>query len=387
MGLTDDVGISGRLHVSLPAAMAIIAFVSIAIYNAVELAFTIFMTFKRRSGLYFWSFVVATGGIVPYAVGFTCKFFQLIPIAFISVTLIVVGWSCMVTGQSVVLYSRLHLVVRNTRTIRWVLIMIIIDAFILHVPIIVFAYGSNSSNPGPFVLPYSVYEKVQITVFFIQEAIISGLYVYETVRILGPTGQIRAEITRKVLTHLIYVNIIIILLDITLLGIEYSGHYEIQTTYKATLYSVKLKLEFSILNRLVTVTQQRSENSSDLHRSAGRVASGRNVQLDTIIGSKRNRGSSAVPSNGYSAYAKMDDSGLVEMKGESRCVVKTTEVVIERSNASHVSQATDTRSDNAIEEHQVRAKGAGLEQNKGKPGRRSSLSVASSEVQFAEAGY
>jgi hypothetical protein len=57
------------------------------------------------------------------------------------------------------------------------------------------------------------------------------------------------------MTHLIYVNIMVILMDVTLLGTEYSGHYEIQTTYKAAVCSVKLKMEFSILNQLPEITQ------------------------------------------------------------------------------------------------------------------------------------
>jgi len=44
----------------------------------------------------------------------------------------------MVSGFSVVLYSRLHLVIRNPRVLQLVLAMIITDAFLFHVPTIVF---------------------------------------------------------------------------------------------------------------------------------------------------------------------------------------------------------------------------------------------------------
>ncbi|OCK85259.1 hypothetical protein K432DRAFT_454170 [Lepidopterella palustris CBS 459.81] len=187
-------------------------------------------------------------------------------------------------------------------------------------------------RPCALPKPYSIHEKVHITVFFVGEAIISGLYAYDTVRILGLTSQIRAEMTRKVLTYIIFVNVIIVILGITLMGIEYSDHSEIQTTYRAALRSVKLKLEFCILNGLPDVTKIR-ENFTDAYQSAGR---GVNVTLDTVLGNKRKTGSAAVPSSGSSAFAKMVDSGVVEVKDESRFVVKTTEACVERSNVSAV---------------------------------------------------
>lgn len=52
----------------------------------------------------------------------------------------------MATGQSVVLWSRLHLLVtgeRDVRTIRWTKYMIIIDIIALHVPATVLTFGSN----------------------------------------------------------------------------------------------------------------------------------------------------------------------------------------------------------------------------------------------------
>ncbi|KAF2455171.1 hypothetical protein BDY21DRAFT_260465, partial [Lineolata rhizophorae] len=242
-------------------AMTLCAFFAIAFYNVIELIVIIATRFKRRHGLYFWSVVVATWGIFPYSLGFIFKFFQVISNNMVSITLVIVGWICMVTGQSVVMYSRLHLVVRNPRKIRWVLAMIIFSAVVGHIPIIIFAYGANSDNPSFWVPIYALYEKVQVTIFFLQETIIASLYALETYKLLKPAGNVRGKSTRKVMRDLIYVNILVIILDIALLGTEYSGHYEIQTSFKGALYSIKLKVEFKVLNQLISVTRAASENS------------------------------------------------------------------------------------------------------------------------------
>lgn len=68
----------------------------------------------------------------------------------VSVTFICLGWYCMVTGQSLVLYSRLHLVVR--RRLRWVLGMIILNAIVLHGGTTVLVFGVSTVSVLVFVV-------------------------------------------------------------------------------------------------------------------------------------------------------------------------------------------------------------------------------------------
>ncbi|RSM01224.1 hypothetical protein CEP52_008658 [Fusarium oligoseptatum] len=267
-------------------AIVVAVFLSIAIYNFIELNFIILATFKRKGGLYFWSFIVATWGIPPYSIGFLLKNFLPDTSSYIYVTLIVVGWWPLVTGQSMVLYSRLHLVLRKPAWLKAVLIMIIVNAVICYVPTTVMVYGANSSNPGPFVTPYSIYEKIQVTIFFIQEMIISGLYIYSTTKILRIDAVTGRNESRDVMRHLIAVSVIVVILDITILAFEYANLYYLQTSYKALAYSVKLKIEFSILNRLIVVTQgrkcssctQSTECSGGMHSTRRQSDGGRPFQ-------------------------------------------------------------------------------------------------------------
>ncbi|KAH7132149.1 hypothetical protein B0J11DRAFT_577090 [Dendryphion nanum] len=336
--MARDNGIGTDYQISYSIALTIMAFLAIAIYNVVELTLVIFTTFRRRHGLYFWSLLVATWGIVPYCLGFFLKFYNITSSSALYITLISIGWPCMITGQSLVLYSRLHLITRSlSSSCKWVLYMIIVDAIICHIPIIVLLYGANSPNPEPFISPYSIYEKVQITIFFIQEVIISGIYLYRTTKLLRSEGGIRGRNSRMVMVHLVWVNLIIIALDITLLAIEYAGYYDIQTTYKAAVYSVKIKMEFSILNKLLDLFQGRIHDSSSDPRSR----SHRTTDFSTMrkSGGKTNptatvTGIDAIPSTslGNSAYARMDDTDGPSIQLSSMEVVKTTEIRIERSD-------------------------------------------------------
>lgn len=271
--MAADQGI-GRGHIGDgPTAFVIIVFTSIALYNVIELTLIIWWVFKRRGGIYFWSFVVATYGIAVYSVGFILKNNgpQTGAGIYIYLTLIAVGWVCMVTGQSMVLWSRLHLVLRDEFKLRLVLCMIIFDAIAMHVPTIVLLYGTNSDESGRFEHTYSIYEKLQVTVFFVQEVLISSIYIYETTKLSRVLSVMRTKRrSRRLMNHLIFVNVVIIILDVAILALEYAGQYAIQTSYKALVYSAKLKLEFTILNRLVEMTTGNKESSSSDPTPCGR---------------------------------------------------------------------------------------------------------------------
>ena len=248
--------------------MAIAAFTAVAWYNVAELNIQVFLTFKRHRGLYFWSLLISSYGCVLHALGFLLKFFELIHNDYVSVTIITVGWYAMVTGQAVVLYSRLHLVVREQRILRGILAMIIFDAICFHIPTTILTYGSNSTPAvaRKYTNPFNAMEKIQMTAFCIQEFIISGVYVWSTIRLLKPVYHGR---TRKVMTQLIWINLIIIGMDVCLLAMEYSNIYEIEATLKAMVYSIKLKLEFAVLNQLMTLANSSVNTHQNLHIEDG----------------------------------------------------------------------------------------------------------------------
>ncbi|KAI9875570.1 MAG: hypothetical protein M1830_008329 [Pleopsidium flavum] len=255
-------GMTGEHILPSPSIyMTIAAFTAIAWYNVIELNIQVFLTFKRHRGLYFWSLLISSYGCVLHALGFVLKFFTITTNRYLSVTIITIGWYAMVTGQAVVLYSRLHLVVREQRTLRLVLAMIIADAICFHIPTTVLTYGTNSNNPDAFQNAFNIVERLQMTAFCIQEFIISTIYVYATIKLLRPVYHGK---TRKVMTQLIWINLIIIAMDLVLLAMEYDNRYEIEATLKPMVYSIKLKLEFAVLNQLMTLANQSVRNTASL---------------------------------------------------------------------------------------------------------------------------
>ncbi|KAI5458326.1 integral membrane protein, partial [Mariannaea sp. PMI_226] len=254
MGYGENAGAGDDVPVAIKISYPIVVFMTISLYNVIELNVLILATFKKRNTLYFWSFLAATNGIAPHTIGFLLKNVVNSANFILYITLISVGWVMMVTGQSLVLYSRLHLILWNRFYRKLVLAMIITNAIVLHLPIIILMYGSNSSQSNPWVHPYMIYEKIQVTVFFLQELIISAIYIKTCYSFFDAQGSLYGNGVRRMRKHLLLVNVIIILLDIPILILEYTDSYDLQTAYKALVYSVKLKLEFDILNRLLDMS-------------------------------------------------------------------------------------------------------------------------------------
>ncbi|KAH6973287.1 hypothetical protein EDB80DRAFT_595940 [Ilyonectria destructans] len=322
-------GVDGYSQTSMTI---IIVFLAISFYNVIELNCIIFGTFKRYAGLYFWTFLIATWGIPLYCTGFLIKYFGSPSLGYLSCTLIVTGWVCMVTGQSMVLWSRLHLVLRNRKRLRLILWMIITDAIICHGAIIPMVYGSFSSSPEMWQKPYSIMEKIQVTIFFLQEIILSSFYIMETVKLMRHErymGNTRSS--RRLMKHLVLVNVLIILLDITIVGLEYANQYEYQTSYKSFVYSTKLKLEFTVLNRLVEMTTGSKNASSGPRSRSHNTVNNTSIPLETFTGEAGGKPTSV----SYQAYAMAGSEGsndraqISPTRNDNR-VVMTTEIILHR---------------------------------------------------------
>lgn len=238
------------------------AFATLVYYNAIELVVLCSATFKRCGSLYFWCLLIASTSLIPHVSGYVLLFFRQDVSQYAAVSLIIIGWICTVTGQSLVLWSRLHFVLHNPRLIKGLLVMIIVNAFLLHTPITVLLFGTVSPNPSlsrTFSVGYNIMERIQLVGFCIQEIILSGVYVWETAKML----RLRSEPHhRRILAQLLAMNVVVLIIDLVVVIVEYIGFYAVQVMFKPVAYSIKLKLEYAVLGRLVQIAQGGSAATS-----------------------------------------------------------------------------------------------------------------------------
>ena len=105
---------------------------------------------------------------------------------------------------------------------------------------------------SPLGIANRTWDKLQFAAFFVQEALIGLLYIHATHAHLKNMALLGTDktTTRRVLRQLIAVNVFIIFLDCSLMGLCYSDLFFLQIYYKTTVYAIKLRTEFTILNQL-----------------------------------------------------------------------------------------------------------------------------------------
>jgi hypothetical protein len=155
--------------------------------------------------------------------------------------------------------------VQNRKLLRGILYVIIIDAFVLHIPTTVLAFGTNApSHPKHFVRGYEIMERIQLIGFCIQETLLSVLYIWETVKFL------KLHVRNRywgILHQLLVINVLIILMDASFVAVQYAGFYAIQVTFKGLVYSIKLKLEYAILGKLVKAVNAKRKTTESYNKT------------------------------------------------------------------------------------------------------------------------
>ncbi|RYP54131.1 hypothetical protein DL768_001016 [Monosporascus sp. mg162] len=278
----------------LPMSMAMAAFVGISWYIGAEINVSLFMRFKRRGrGLYFWACALASWGVILQPLFIVLADFGVWMEPFVAaITCIYLTWLIMVVPQSWVLYSRLHLIMHDERVLRWIKAVLLFNSIVFSVTTIVLGIiaQATSINPNLFRIN-TIWDRLQLIVFFVQETSLSILYIVQARKFLRDSSLLhrkpvstatatttpdtslgsasssrgnrdRDETTKQVLHHLIYTNVLIIALDVALLGIQSADLFYLQGAFKPCVYGVKLKVEFAILNRLIKSVRAHGYNGS-----------------------------------------------------------------------------------------------------------------------------
>lgn len=268
----------------LPMAMTMAAFAGISWYIGAELNVSLFLFFQRRRGLYFWSCALGSWGVITQSLFIILADFGVWANLSGSITFIYLSWVLMVVPQSWVLYSRLYLLMQHDSLLRGVRAALIFTTIVFGITTIPLGILAQTIMPRLLHIN-SIWDRLQTTVFFVQETVLSILYIWQTrkyLREMSPlldvsntsidtaTARDKTSKTKSMLHHLIYINLLIIGLDVTLLGIQYANLFYLQGAFKPAIYGIKLKLEFVILNRLIKTISRRQMSTlrSDIRRGS-----------------------------------------------------------------------------------------------------------------------
>ncbi|KAG7291337.1 hypothetical protein NEMBOFW57_001352 [Staphylotrichum longicolle] len=263
------------LKKDLRMSMIIAAFTGISWFIGAEINTSLFLLFKRRRGLYFWSAALSSWGVVLQPLFIILADFGIWTDLKGSITMIYLTWLIMVIPQSWLLYSRLHLIASHGTMLRWIKFGLVFTSIVFSVPTIIMGTIAQATDISPGLFQINMtWDRVQLTVYFAQETALSMLYIWQARKYLRSSSLLSqphldstsansntptraGSETKQVLSHLVFANLLVIALDIALLGVQYAGLFYLQGAFKPCVYGVKLKVEFAILNRLVETVRLR----------------------------------------------------------------------------------------------------------------------------------
>lgn len=134
----------------LPLSMMIAAFTGISWYIGVEINISLFLLFKRRRGLYFWSCALSSWGVMLQPLFIILADFGVWNDAVPSIVMIYLTWLMMVIPQSWVLYSRLHLLMRMESVLGAIKYVLIFNSIVFSIPTMVIGTLAVSGHPSSF---------------------------------------------------------------------------------------------------------------------------------------------------------------------------------------------------------------------------------------------
>jgi hypothetical protein len=127
----------------LPSAMAAAAFSGIGWFLALEVTIRLAARFTRRS-LYFYACLCCSWGIITHLVAITLIDWRIWD-TYANIVVIHLSWCTYVISQSIVLYSRLNLVLKQQELSRYVLWMIMFNSVVFGLGTVVFGLVSVSA--------------------------------------------------------------------------------------------------------------------------------------------------------------------------------------------------------------------------------------------------
>ncbi|KAI1095706.1 hypothetical protein F5B19DRAFT_314343 [Rostrohypoxylon terebratum] len=273
-----------------PMALAMAGFAGVSWCLGIEISISLLLLFKRRRGLYFWSCAIGIWGVILQTLFIILADFGIWTDKKGPITLIYLTWAMMVISQSWILFSRLHLILHQPRLLDLIRAILVFTSIVIGSITIILGILAQTSKPT--LLPANnIWDRFQTAVFFVQETALSILYIHQTrlylrdlAPLLRPPGSSTTSTTtastitrtatatttspsriakkKTLLHHLLYINVLIICLDVTLLGIQNASLFYLAGAFKPAVYGAKLKLEFVILNRLVKTLPNRAGNTT-----------------------------------------------------------------------------------------------------------------------------
>jgi hypothetical protein len=203
---------SGDDIISGNVALTTAAFLGMGLLCSVEMLFLILYTFRRRSGLYFWSLVLANISEISVNISSILYYWVLRDscpgiVAIFSIP----GAFFYVVFEFLILYSRLQLVQVSKRTSRTLLAIICAEAALVELPVAIISLGAAVKPLSNFASWYHIMWQTEAVIYAVVDIILSATYVVQIKRFWGKDSSVDV---RSILRDVIVMTLFVVGFDV-----------------------------------------------------------------------------------------------------------------------------------------------------------------------------
>jgi hypothetical protein len=191
---------------------AALSFTSMGILCGIDMIVLIAITFQRRSGLYFWSLLMATVFQLCFNISALLRFWVLFERSYwLYWIFFVPGYVLFPLFEYLVLYSRLSLLAASSRTLRWVLTAALVEVIFFELPTVVIIVGAKQLPGSGFLTAFDIWWRVEAVAYIVTDLSLCAVYIFHVKRMWGTDAD---EKTKSVLKHILCLAIFLMLTDI-----------------------------------------------------------------------------------------------------------------------------------------------------------------------------
>jgi hypothetical protein len=192
-------------------ALMTAGFVALGLGCGFEMLVLVGATFRRWSGLYFWSLIVAALSMISFSIG-NILYYWVLKDSCPGITLLfrVPGYLLYVPSEFLVLYSRLHLVQTKETAMRVILSAVIAEWVFVEIPLALLTIGATLSPSSWYNVVYIALSKVEWVLYVVIDCILSGVYIFQVKRSWASDSD---SPMRLVLQQVVVMTIFLLLID------------------------------------------------------------------------------------------------------------------------------------------------------------------------------
>jgi hypothetical protein len=199
------------------------AFTGAGLLTLLELIFLTFFTFRRWSGLYFYSFLIAAIAQIELLIyNVLWLWVDTSSCGWVLIFFGVTGYVLYVPAQAMILYSRLHLLLASDRLLRTIIILAALEFILFEIPVTIFIVLDAVMTAPVYDQAYAILIQIEAVAYLLMDCAFMAAYIYQIRKIWPKEEALHHQ--KRILRQIVGMSIFLVIVDIIFIIMTYKAN-------------------------------------------------------------------------------------------------------------------------------------------------------------------